>query len=413
MPGPGLDLYGEEEKSALLKVLAERSMSRYRFNSDDNVEPSQVYQFERAFERYTCSKHCIGMSSCTSALLVGAWATGIGGGMEVIVPGYTFVAPIAAMAYAGATPVLAEIDESLTLDPDDVERKINARTRALLVVHMLGAPGKLDVLHALAKKHGLLLFEDCAQAGGGSYQGRSLGTWGAFGAFSLNVFKTFTSGDGGILLTGDTQLYEDAFAIHDHGARPFRKGVADADSFLGLNFRMHEVTGALARVQLEKLPEILRALRGMRDAFVDSVGDLPLANLRPLNDKDGDCATVVVYQFDTPAVASAVARELGTITLADSGKHNYANIRQLKGRKLPRAYGALKEDRNQLFEQRYELGTLPKTDSLLARSIAISVGVNDSYLGSGFGLNIHASKDDITSRASELRNAVTRALWRC
>jgi dTDP-4-amino-4,6-dideoxygalactose transaminase len=196
--------------------------------------------FERACESLMKVKHCLALNSCTSALLAGLSGLGIGPGDEVIVPGYTFIASIAAVTYARAIPVLAEIDESLTLDPQDVERKIGPRTRAMIAVHMLGAPCDMDALREIAARHKLFLIEDVAQACGGSYKGAPLGSSGDFGAFSLNIFKTITAGDGGLFTTGSTPLYERAFAFHDHGSKPLRLGLADADSMLGLNLRMNE-----------------------------------------------------------------------------------------------------------------------------------------------------------------------------
>lgn len=396
MPGPGLGMFGPEERAAVLEVVESGEMSRYRFDDDGAALPSKTYLFERELERVTGARHCLGTNSCTTALLTGLWAAGLGPGDEVIVPGYTFVASIAAIAYTGAVPVLAEIDESLTIDPEDVRRKITGRTRAVMAVHMLGAPCDLQALERIAGEHGLLLIEDCAQAGGGSYNGRALGTWGAFGAFSLNVFKTFTAGDGGVLLTGDTGLYERAFAIHDHGARPNRVGVADARSCLGLNFRMHEMTGAVAGAQLKKLPGILCRLRANKAVLRDTIGVLPACRERIVHDAAGECATVLAYVFDSAERAQAVAKALGTITLDRSGKHYYANMPQLSGRALP----------TRVLEGEYGAGLLPRTDALLPRTLALSVGVVDSYLGTGFGIDVHAGQSRIDEVAASFRRSV-------
>jgi dTDP-4-amino-4,6-dideoxygalactose transaminase len=398
--GPGLELIGSEEMAEVVAVIESCELSRYRFN--DSAAPSKVFAFERALEKMMGVCHCLGMNSCTSALLTGIWAAGIEPGDEVIVPGYTFVASVAAIAYAGATPVLAEIDASLNLDPADVRRRITPRTRAIMAVHMMGSPCDLDALSTIAKESGLLLFEDCAQAGGGRYRGRALGTVGTFGCFSLNVFKTFTAGDGGVLLTNDTQLYERAFAIHDHGARPNRVGVADANSVLGLNFRMHELTGAVASAQLRKLPAILTRLRDQKAKLRAAIGDVPQARERVLHDIEGDCATVLAYTFDSAEVARSVANSLGTITLSSSGKHNYANIPQLARGAVP--------GRARPSDFHAEPGMLPCTDDLLARTIALSVGVVDSYLGTGFGINIGSDDPEIACVAEKFLHAVNQAV---
>lgn len=403
MPGPGLDLFGPEEEAEVLDVLRSRELSRYRFDSE--ATPSKVLRFERELSSLTGSRHCLGMNSCTSALLAGLLAAGIGPGDEVVVPGYTFVASMAAVAYTGASPVVAEVDRGLLLSPDGVRRVITDRTSAILAVHMLGAPCDLDGLFDVANRHDLLLFEDCAQAVGGQYKGRHLGTFGAFGAFSLNVFKTITAGDGGVLLTDDTALYERAFAIHDHGAAPLRLGVTDGPPVLGLNLRMHEMTGALALAQVRKLPGLIATLQRNRERLRHAVGDLPSAQERPSHDLAGDCATSLVYTFSTAELAARVAARLGTITLDASGKHNYANIPALTQRQRPlRPPGSAEQVDLLPAPSRQEALTF--TDSVLSRSIALSIGVVDSYLGTGVGIDILSSDDDIDEMGRRFRSVV-------
>jgi dTDP-4-amino-4,6-dideoxygalactose transaminase len=403
MPGPGLETFDEAEVDAVLAVLRERKLSRYRFDEGSTREaPSFTYRFERDLEALSGARHCLGLNSCTSALLAGMWALGIGPGDEVIVPGYTFVAPMAAVGYCGATIVLADIDDSLTLDPASVAARITPKTRAIVAVHMLGAPCDLDPLLELARRHGLVLIEDCAQAGGGAYRGRTLGTHGVFGAYSLNIFKTFTAGDGGVLLTNDEALYKRAFAIHDHGAAPFRLGVTDNDGLFGLNLRMHELTGAVAWAQLKKLSSNISRLRALKTLFRDSIGDLRGAAVpASVTDPEGDCATVLPYIFREVSTAVRVAAALGTHTLDRSGKHNYANIPQLAGPSVPRAI-ARGSDVPNVFRR----GDLRKTDDILMRTVALSVGVSDSYLGTNFGISINSDPETVTRAATRFRSAV-------
>ncbi len=393
MSGPGLSLFGREEEAEVLEVLRSRQLSRYRFDDDETAPPSKVRSFEEEFAALTGSPYCLGTNSCTSALLAGLLAAGIGPGDEVIVPAYTFIAPIAAVAHVGAVPVLAEVDHSLLLDPADVTARITPRTRAIIAVHMLGAPCDLDALASVAAEHDLMLIEDCAQAGGGSFRGRHLGTFGRFGAFSLNVFKTFTAGDGGVLLTADRQLYELSFAFHDHGAAPLRQGVTDGPPVFGLNLRMHELTGALALAQVRKLPGILQTLRQNKARLSAAIGKLPGVRERLVHDPGGECATVLCYTFDSPVHASLAAGQLGSITLDRSGKHNYANMPQLS----LGAPGA---------QQR---GRMPRTDDILQRTIALSVGVVDSYLGTASGIDIGSDAADIERMAQRFRAAVIGA----
>lgn len=406
MPGPGYYLFGEEERKEVLEVLDSRQLSRYRFDQTEQDSPSKVYLFERTMEAFLDVRHGLAMNSCTCALLAGLSALGIGPGDEVIVPGYTFIASIAAIAYARAVPVLAEIDESLTLCPEDVRRRITPATKAIMAVHMLGAPCDMDALRSIAKEHRLWLIEDAAQACGGSYRGKRLGSIGDVGAFSLNVFKTISAGDGGLLVTNDSSVYERAFAFHDHGFKPFRLAVADADSLLGLNLRMHELTGALALAQSRKLPAILDTLRRKKALFAEALGDVPRCSRRRLNDPEGDCATLMVLIFDDAATSRRVSERLGTRTLLDSGRHYYGAMAPLLNKRMPKAEGCPFECTRYPTAQRYEPHMLTRTDDLLARSMALSIGVVDSYLGSACGIDILTEDDEIPDVAAAIRERI-------
>lgn len=407
MAGPGFHFLGEEEFELVREVLRSRELCRYRFD-DDAGGTSKVYTLEREVEQRFAARHCIAVNSGTSALLAALVALGVGPGDEVIVPGYTFIASIAAIAHRGAIPVLAEIDDSLTIDPADVEDKITPATRAILAVHMLGASCDLAALQRLADEHGLLLIEDVAQACGGRYRGRALGTVGAAGAFSLNLFKVITSGDGGWLTVSDTDVYERAFAFHDHGFKPFGQRLMEADSVFGLNLRMTELTGAVALGQFRKLDRILDHLRHQRARLVDALGTRPGIALRRSNDPDGDCATSLALTLSTSGRARAVAEQLGTSTLLASGRHYYGNMSPLLARRgitdvaCPFACAAHPTTR------RYEPGMLPRTDELLSRTIALSVGVTDSYLGTGFGITVHSGEAEI-GRTADLVAAALEA----
>lgn len=410
MAGPGHSFLGAEEAALVQRVLASWQLSRYRFGEPDSTEPSMVFSLEREVEKRMETRHCLAVNSGTSALLTAFAALGLGPGDEVLVPGYTFIATIAAVVHRGAIPVLVEIDDSLTLDPEDVVRQITRSTKVIVAVHMLGAPCAMDELRAIADDHGLVLVEDVAQACGGRYHTRSLGTIGDAGAFSLNLFKIITAGDGGWVTCNDDKVYERAFAFHDHGFKPFRQGVVDAESLFGLNLRMHELTGAVALGQLRKLDDILTTLRCQKAAFADAIGDLPCVARRRLNDAEGECCSLLVLTFKSAEVAAAVAARLRTPTLVDSGRHYYGNMSQLFGHRRPTGTECPFACAAHPTTRRYEPRMLPRTDDLLARSIALSVGVVDTYLGSSFGIGPHSSPDDITAAAEALHLAVGEAV---
>jgi dTDP-4-amino-4,6-dideoxygalactose transaminase len=170
MAGPGAYLFGDEERKELLDVMETGYLSRYGSESDPRFK-QKVVTFEKEFAEYVGTKHAICVNGGTGAILICLTALGIGPGDEVIVPGYTFIASISAICYARAIPVLAEIDESLTIDPDDIEKKITSKTKAIMPVHMLGNPCNMDRIMEIAKKHNLYVIEDCCQINGGSYKG--------------------------------------------------------------------------------------------------------------------------------------------------------------------------------------------------------------------------------------------------
>jgi 8-amino-3,8-dideoxy-alpha-D-manno-octulosonate transaminase len=186
MPGPGFEWFGKEEEEEVLDVLHGGWLFRYGDESNPAFK-HKVRTLEETIEREFGVKHALALTSGTAALITALSALGIGPGDEVIVPGYTFIASISSIIVARATPVLAEIDDSLTLDPQDVERKITPRTKAIMAVHMLGNPCDIDKLRSICDKNGIPLIEDAAQATGATYKGTAVGTIGKIGVYSLTM----------------------------------------------------------------------------------------------------------------------------------------------------------------------------------------------------------------------------------
>lgn len=392
MPGPGAYWFGKEELEAVREVVESGYLFRYG-NDKDPKFLHKVSNLEKEFANYCGTKYALATSSGTSSLLVSAIALGLKSGDEIIVPAYTFVASYSSVIFAGIIPVLAEIDESLTLDPDDIERRITSRTRAIMPVHMLGNPCDMDRIMKLAKKHNLLVLEDCCQAAGASYKGKKVGTIGHIGAFSLNIFKTINSGDGGLVVTNDQNLYETAFSVHDQGHKPMRFGVeVGSRNILGLNFRMNEITAAVGSAQLGKIDRIVTTLRQKRSKFKKLISGTRGFKYRKLNDADGDCATICTVIFDSPEQAVKVAGILGSKTVDQSGWHVYANMEHVLHH--------LKQ-----VGQPHTRGAYPKTDDILSRSVNISVGVVDGGLGAGWGININSTDAEIEAAAGRFTDA--------
>jgi dTDP-4-amino-4,6-dideoxygalactose transaminase len=400
MPGPGNDLIDELEVEAVTRVLRSGYLGRYGPDDDPNFG-AEVLTLEQSVAELVGVHHAVAVNSGTSAIWILLSALGIGPGDEVIVPGFTFVASMSSIIYAGATPVLAEIDDTFNLDPVDVEARITSNTKAILAVHMLGAACDLDALSDIAKRHGILLIEDAAQAFGGSYHDRRLGSIGVGGAYSFNLYKTITCGDGGMLVTDTPDLYERCFALHDQGHLPLRRGTEIGKRpFLGLNLRMNELSAAVLNVQLGKLDRILTTLRTNRTKFQAAIESTPGVTFRRLVDPAGDIATHLVVTLPNADVAAAVARDLGTKTLADSGWHVYANMEHLRSKRIVSGFASAVAD------YVAEPGLLPATDALLARSITLGVGVVDAGIGSAFGINVRSTATDIEKAADRFRATV-------
>ena len=410
MPGPGMEWIGEEEKKAVLEVIESGYLSRY--GEEDNPKfLAKVYQLEQEFARRSGVKYGVAVNSGTSALLAALAALGVGPGDEVIVPGYTFIASISSVVFSRAVPVLAEVDKSLNLDPRDVEGKITSRTKAILAVHMLGNPARLEELKSIAEQHGLLLVEDCCQAAGATYRGKPVGSVGAVGCFSFNVYKTITAGDGGIVITDDEQTYRRAFAFHDQGHSPCRKGVEVGQRpFVGLDFRMTELTAAVVLAQLAKMERIVARLRETKRALKSALADLPGIEFREITDPEGEIATLLTFFLPDEATARAVAAELGTKVVADSGWHVYSNMEHILEKRTVTPHGCPFDCPSYPTPVGYRKGMLPQTDALLARAINLSVGVSDPGLGSAFGVTIHSDRGEVERVAGQVREVVARVV---
>jgi dTDP-4-amino-4,6-dideoxygalactose transaminase len=383
---------GQEELKEVLDVMKSGYLFRYGSLDDANFK-HKVYSFEKEFADHCGVRYALATSSGTGALIASLKAIGIEPGDEVIVPAYTFVASYSAVIYAGGVPVLTEIDESLDIDPADIEHRLTKKTKAIMPIHMLGNPCDMDSVMSVAKKHGLPVIEDVCQANGASYRGRKLGAIGRIGAFSLNIFKTMSAGDGGIVVTDDEELYKLAFGFHDQGHSPQRAGVEVGERcVLGLNFRMNELTGAVALAQLRKLPKILAVLHEKKKKFKELIANVRGLKFRKLNDPVGECGTLLTVIFESAEKAARVSQKLGTTSVDHSGWHVYANMehlnRYLEERGLPHGRGAY-----------------PRTDDILSRAINLSVGVVDAGLGAGFGIHIDSSESEIQQAAAAFKKA--------
>ena len=404
--GPGAYVFGQEERKELMDVIESGYLFRYGTEGVDGFQ-HKVASFELELAQKLGMKHAFATSSGTGALLCCLAALGIGAGDEVIVPGYTFIASISTIILSNAVPVLAEVDDSLTIDPTKIEELITPRTKAILPVHMLGNPCDMDAIMKIAKQHNLYVIEDCCQAFGASYKGKPVGNYGDIAAFSLNVFKTITAGDGGAVVTNDDALYERAFGFHDQGHKPSRMGVEIGNrSIIGMNMRMNELTGAVSLAQLRKLDGILTTLREKKAKLKAHLIGLPNVSFRKLNDEAGECATLLTLLFDTPEIAERFCEKIGGKPIAYSGWHVYNNMEQLLGKVTGAAANCPFDCPKYESQRSYYKHMLPQTDFNTGRAVNISVGVVDKGLGAGYGININSSDEEIVQVGRNLREII-------
>jgi len=211
-------------------------------------------EFEEKFASYQHAKYGITVTNGSAALEISLRALGIGCGDEVIVPPYTFMATVTSVLYVNAIPIFADIDpEAYTIDPKSVESVISERTKAILPVHISGRPADMDALLSIAEKYDLYILEDACQAWGSEWRGRRVGAIGDMGAFSFQSSKNITSGEGGIIMTNDEELYSKAWSLHNCGRS--LKGPWYEHNIPGGNYRMTEFQAAILLVQLERLDE--------------------------------------------------------------------------------------------------------------------------------------------------------------
>ena len=254
---PGFELFGEAEKKEVQDVLNSGVLMRYGF---DGLRQGhwKAKELEKEIESNFDVKYAQLVSSGTAAVSLALASAGIGAGDEVIIPCFTFVASFEAIVMIGATPVIVDIDDTLTLDIVAVQNAITHKTKAIMPVHMCGSMANLDALIKICRSHNLILIEDACQAIGGSYNGKALGTLGDLGCFSFDFVKTVTCGEGGVVITNNNDLYTNAdlYSDHGHDHLGIDRG-ADTHPYLGYNFRISELNAAVGLAQFRRLDDFI------------------------------------------------------------------------------------------------------------------------------------------------------------
>lgn len=384
---PGAHWIGAEELELVSRVV--RAQSPFRFYGPD------LQHMVDTLEKEWCAafghKYALGVSSGTAALTIAMSALDIGPGDEVLVPGYLWVSCVAAVVRAGAIPKLVDVDDCFTLDPADVERKIGPNTRAALMVHMSGAPGRVADVARICRERGIALIEDCAQTAGASQNGKAVGTFGDIGIFSFQLNKNMTSGDGGMVVTERDDLFRRIVALHDLGYPRNEKGRLDTSDescqLWGVGARMSELTGAMCLAQMRKLPQITGNMRSSKWRIRNALADIPGLGFRTVPDPSGDTGPFMLMTLKDEATArrfvdalraegiAGPAGSLACLAMREWGMHWYSNIPSLVNKRSDSRDGFPWTHPSNAFGQSYSYaaGALPNCDDLHARGALLTI----------------------------------------
>ena len=315
---PGYEAIGKEELNEVEEVFKNGGvLFRHGFDAI-RCDTYKVRSFENQFREYFESPYSLAVSSGTAALRVALAALNIGEGDEVITQSFTFVATVEAIIESRAKPICANIDKTLNLDPNDLENHITPKTKAIIAVHMLGVPSRLEEIKKICIKYNLFLIEDTAWGCGGSLHNKPLGTWGDIGTFSFDFAKTITTGEGGMLLIKDKTIYEKAAAWHDHGHEnnPKVPRWEDTRSSSGFNFRMMELQGAVGIAQLKKLSKIVELQRKNLYTIWKMIEDLPYIELREYPQGSYETADALIFLLPSSNLAKVCREELLKVSIS-------------------------------------------------------------------------------------------------
>jgi 8-amino-3,8-dideoxy-alpha-D-manno-octulosonate transaminase len=300
---PGFELFGDAERNEVKDVLDSGVLMRYGFDAmrDGHWKSKEL---ERLIEHELEVKHAQLLSSGTAAVTVALACAGVGAGDEVIMPCFTFVASFESILSLGAIPVLVDIDATLTLDPEAVERAITPKTKAVMPVHMCGSMANLSALQDICARHNLILIEDACQAIGGTYKGKPLGSIGDIGCFSFDFVKTVTCGEGGAVITNNTKYYEyaDHFSDHGHDHIGGDRG-AETHPFLGFNYRLSELHAAVGLGQFKRLKEFIAIQKKNYTILKEAIAPIPEIEFRAV--PDGGEESYAFLNFFLPTLDDA------------------------------------------------------------------------------------------------------------
>ena len=303
---PGYELINKEENKEINTIFKKGNGVLFR-QGFENVRNNiyKVKSFESKFKKKFKGNFALAVTSGTAALRIALASKNIGKGDEVITQSFTFVATVEAIVESGAKPICTEIDNTLNMCPEDLEKKITKKTKAVIVVHMLGTSANLKKILKICKKHNLILIEDTAWGIGAKYQSKYLGNIGDIGTYSFDFAKSLTTGEGGMIVFKNKKDFLLGKAWHDHGHEnnPKLPRWEDSRSSSGFNYRMNELQGAVGIVQLKKFKKLFNVQHKNREKIIKKIKNFKEIKIRSKPDNTTEAPESLIFSFKNKNLA--------------------------------------------------------------------------------------------------------------
>jgi 8-amino-3,8-dideoxy-alpha-D-manno-octulosonate transaminase len=396
---PGFELFGDKERMEVQNVLDSGVLMRYGFDAMRNGH-WKALELEQGLAKRMQTQYAHAVSSGTAALTVALASAGIGAGDEVIMPTFTFVASFESILALGAVPILVDIDDTLTLKPEAVEKAITPKTKVVMPVHMCGSMADLNALKAICEANDLLLLEDACQAIGGTYHGKPLGSIGDLGCFSFDYVKTITCGEGGALITNNKAYYENTHKYSDHGHDHIgnNRG-AEEHPFLGYNFRISEMNAAVGVAQLARLDDFLAIQKRNYTLLREALSQIPEVVFRTVPEGGEENYSFLNFFMPSGELAQIAHQELieagvdGCFYWFDNNWHYYRKWEHLTDRK---SLGKLPKDVVESLPD-YSKADFSESDQWMSRNISCLI-------------KLGWTEEEVEIRAKQMVDAIKAAL---
>ena len=370
---PGFELVGKEEREAINELFDDGGiLFAHGFDSMRNGR-YRVREFEKAFANYLGVEYALAVSSGSAALKVALKAAGIKPGDEVITQTFTFVATVEAIVDVGAKPVIVNIDETLNMDPNEFEKAITSKTKAVIPVHMLGVAAQIDKIIEIAHKHNLVVIDDNCEALGAEWENQKLGIQSDAGAWSFDAGKVIITGEGGMVTTNNEEFFLLAKEYHDHGHQnnPKYPRGKDTHRIYGFNYRMTELQAAVGLEQLKKLDYIVKKNREHYEFYKNILGQFNQIKLREIPKKNNPLCDALIFSFEQKEQVNEFVRliteqGLGTKNVPDAIEWHFARYWD----HIFQNFGILKDELWEITEP---------SAKILDKSVAIPIMVKTSY----------------------------------